>query len=266
MKPVYLLALGVVAPGMPTWGDCRAVLRGEAAYQPAALSVAGSQLLPANERRRAPLAVRLAFAAAEDCMREQAVGAADCATVFASSDADTPIIHRICAALAEPNRIISPTDFHNCVHNAAAGYWSIAVGSQRPSCSLSGHDGSFASGLLEAAALAHGDGETVLLVAYDIPPPEPLLGVRPILQPFATALLLSAQPSAGAFALELSLGDAAISACAAPALEQLRQENPAARALPLLTAIAQGGGAGVLLPLPMSAATGSLRVECARVA
>ena len=35
--------------------------------------------------------------------------------VFASSDADLAIIHRICVALTATPRLISPTDFHNSV-------------------------------------------------------------------------------------------------------------------------------------------------------
>ena len=47
-----------------------------------------------------------------------------------------------------PNGTISPTQFHNSVHNAAAGYWHIAAGSAAPSLSVGGHDGAFAAGLL----------------------------------------------------------------------------------------------------------------------
>src|SRR3546814_3937116 len=44
--------------------------------------------------------------------------AGDLATVFAGSDADMAILQRISAALATPERIVSPTDFHNSVHRS----------------------------------------------------------------------------------------------------------------------------------------------------
>lgn len=238
MKPLYLHAIGLCLPGLPDWASAQPVLAGAAAYVPAEILAPASTLLPPNERRRAPLAVRLAFRAAEDAVAGFGLVASDWASVFATSDADTPIIHRISSALAEPQRVISPTDFHNCVHNAAAGYWSIAVNSRKASCSLSAWDASFSAGLLEAAALVHGDGEPVLLVAYDVPPPEPLYATRPIAQAAAVALALSTEPQAALAQLTLRLSTEPETVCDDPALEALRLANPASRALPLLQALA----------------------------
>src|SRR5690606_10203265 len=80
----------------------------------------------------------------------------------------------------------------------------------------------------------------VALVAYDVPYPFPLSVARPIAAQFAVALLLSARPRPQSLAvlsaLELADGDA--DAMSDPALERLRAGVPAARALPLLAAIA----------------------------
>lgn len=249
MKPLYIHAVGLCAPGLPDWATAKPVLAGLAPYETAELLAPASTLLPPNERRRAPLAVRLAFRAAEDAVNGFGLNAAELASVFATSDADTPIIHRISAALAEAGRVISPTDFHNCVHNAAAGYWSIAVACKRPSCSLSAYDASFGAGLLEAAALAHGDSEPVLLVSYDIPPPAPLYATRPIAQPAGVALVLNAQPQGALARLELAFSTTAETACSDAGLEALRLANPAARALPLLQLLAAGSAGEAVLPL-----------------
>src|SRR3546814_8269162 len=88
------------------------------------------------------------------------------------------IRQRISAELATPERIVSPTDFHNSVHNAAAGYWGIGTGSRAPSTTLAGYDASFALGLLEAGLQVVGDRRAVLLVVFDVPAPEPLLHAR----------------------------------------------------------------------------------------
>ena len=88
-------------------------------------------------------------------------------------------------------RDVSPTRFHNSVHNAPAGYWSIATGARGPSTSLCAHESSFAAGLLEAAIQAHAEATRVLLIAYDLPHPFPLSAVAPVSAPFGVALLLA---------------------------------------------------------------------------
>ena len=161
--------------------------------------------------------------------------------MFASSDADLNIIHRISLALTQTPRLVSPTDFHNSVHNAAAGYWSIAVGARAPSSTISAYDFSFAAGLAEACTLVRSIGCDTLLVAFDLPPPQPLLcetadrlhrGRRA--RPHARA-----NPAfAGRTAVHPNVRDPTI-ASSTPALEELRRSNPATAALPLLELLAQ---------------------------
>ena len=172
------------------------------------------------------------------------------ATIFTSSGGDGETIHDILNVLASPLRELSPTKFHNSVHNAAAGYWSIATGATSASTSLCAHDDSFAAGLLEAAAQAAAAGEAVALIAYDVPYPAPLFAVRPVGAVFGAALVLSPVPTPASFArLDLALqpGAAAASPAAIPALEELRPTTPAARCLPLLAALASGMAANVTL-------------------
>ena len=97
----------------------------------------------------------------------------------------------LCETLAGADRQISPTRFTNSVHNAPAGYWHIAVGSRAASTSLSAYDGSFAAGLVEALAQVVASGEPVLLVALDVPYPEPPHRLRPLPNHAGVALLLA---------------------------------------------------------------------------
>jgi Beta-ketoacyl synthase, N-terminal domain len=239
----------LLGPGLQSWPQASAVLSGAARYQPAPIQIPASELLPAAERRRSVHSVKLALAVGCAALQHAERAAADCATVFTSSGADGETIHQICAALALPEREVSPTRFHNSVHNAPAGYWSIATQTRTPSTSLCCFDASFCGGLLEAAAQARVDGALVLLVAYDVSYPEPLHRVRP-LQSFATAMVLSAQSSARALArLEIDLVPATREATrlADPELDRLRTTLPAARSLPLLTALARRASETVLL-------------------
>jgi hypothetical protein len=153
----------------------------------------------------------------------------------------------LCEALAAPERMVSPTRFTNSVHNAPAGYWHIATASRAASTSLAAFDASFAAGLLEAAVQCHSSGLPVLLVACDVPYPEPLHTVRPIADVFAVALVLAPPDTAGQ-ALRIDvLPQADCTRCDSHALEAVRQGIPAARALPLLQALAAGEPRGVVI-------------------
>ncbi len=246
---LYIEAVGCCAPGLDGWTQAQPVLRGERAHLPTELSSHPPQRLPAIERRRSPLAVRLAFAVAEDALSASTLRPDALATVFASSDGDTHIVHRLCLALAQPQRVVSPTDFHNSVHNSAAGYWSIAAGARLTSTSLSARHASFAAGLLEASALVQAEDRDCLLVAFDVGPPAILLAACGTSQTAAVALILTPRRQPGSLAaLHLqTIAQCAETAMADPALERLRRSNPAARALPLLVHLARREPATVLL-------------------
>jgi Beta-ketoacyl synthase, N-terminal domain len=165
----------------------------------------------------------------------------DTYTVFTSSGGSGEIIHQICESLASAERDVSPTRFHNSVHNAPAGYWGVATRNEWPSTSLCAYDASFAAGLLEAIAQARMTAQPVLLLAYDLRYPEPLNSARRISDAFSMALLLSATARAAAqFSLDVDIAtpDAISTPMNDIALEQFRRLNPAARSLPLLVALA----------------------------
>ncbi len=242
MIRVHVNAVGLAAPGLEGWAEGRKVLTGEEPYVPQPLDRYKPRLLPPNERRRATELVRVVFRACEDAIDGSNLDPSSLAGVFASSGGDYPIVDQICRALRQPQRAVSPTQFHNSVHNAAAGYWSIATGSRAPSTSLAGYDGSFSAGLLEAAAQVSLEGWPTLLAVYDIPPPPPLLAKRPILNPFAIALILTAEPddtSVGALTLLPNANSDSESRIADTTLDAVRLANPAARSLPLLQALAR---------------------------
>lgn len=245
---VWLEAVGIAAPGLANWQAVQPILRNESAYVRTELPPHAPPSLPPNERRRATQTVRIAFQAAEDAMRGTALAPATLASVFASSDADLNIIHRISTALTQTPRLVSPTDFHNSVHNAAAGYWSIAVGARAPSSTISAYDFSFAAGLDEACNLVRIDGHDALLVAFDVPPPQPLYDKRPIGSVAAVALVLTREPTSASLAKLRCTQVSEPHTQSAPALEELRRSNPATAALPLLELLANGRSGRVVLP------------------
>lgn len=241
---VWVDGVGLLGPGLDDWRSGQAVLAGQAAAREEKTRVPAPATLPPAERRRAGVAVKAAIAVGLQALQASGTPPDGLATVFTSSGGDGVNCHEICAALASSDRLISPTRFHNSVHNAPSGYWSISTGAMATSSVLCAHDGSFGAGLLEALAQCAVERQPVLLVAYDTDYPEPLRGVRPIPDTFGLALLLS--PHAGPHSLArlaldpaAALTDQTAQRLSDPALEALRRAIPAARALPLLQALAE---------------------------
>jgi len=247
---VFVEGIGLLGPGLNGWHASHPFLAGSAAYVAAPTVLTASELLPPAERRRTGTPVKLALAVGREAFAHAGRDAALTATVFTSSGGDGDNVHQICETLAVAELEVSPTRFHNSVHNAAAGYWSIASRSQEPSTSLCCYDASFSAGLLEAAVQAAVDDIPVALIAYDHPYPEPLHTVRHLGPAFGVALIITPQATKASFAaLEVSLvpGTQNPTTMADGTLDDLRASVPAARSLPLLSALARGAAEVVLL-------------------
>ncbi len=242
MLRLFLEAPAVAAPGLDGWPQAAAVLNGATPYEGTALARVAPEILPPTERRRSSATTKLALRVARESRESGSPQDGELATLFASANGDTEILHQLCQSLAEAEPMVSPMRFHNSVHNAPAGYWSIASGSMEASTSIAAYDDSFAAGLLSAAVQASAEQRAVMLVTYDIPFPQPLAPCRPIVADCAVALRLTPQRSRHTLAectLRFSAEAGEASAMAHPELEALRTGNPAARALPLLAALAR---------------------------
>jgi hypothetical protein len=254
MISAHVSGIALQGPGLDGWAASRGVLAGQRPYQPAALPPPAGASLPATERRRATQVTRLVVDVAAATLA--ASGLTDVATVFASSGGEVAVIHQIFEELTQPAPILSPTQFHNSVHNTAAGYWSIATGVRTPSSSICGFDDSFGCGLLEALVQCSVEQLPVLLIACDYPPLFPLSERRPLTAPFAAGLLLT--PHATMSSLARLRAAQPATPLTDPALEALRCGNPAARSLPLLVTLAAGLPDSLTFGCGMA---GSVRVE-----
>ncbi|WP_322520357.1 beta-ketoacyl synthase chain length factor [Guyparkeria halophila] len=236
--------VGFVGAALSDWREAADALR--TGREPGHMSVAelGRALkadrLPRTERRRAGKSTRLAMTACWEAVEAAGLDPATLPMVFASSTGDTEVLTHSCASLAETDRMISPIRFHNSVHNAASGYWSISVGAQEPATAIAAHHETAAAGLLEAGMQATLGDRPVLLVVYDLPFPEPMHQAEPIAEPLAIALVIQSAQAGDTDRLAITLsaetdrGDAGM---AGPAWERLRREVPAGRLLPLLEAM-----------------------------
>ncbi len=241
-----IAGIGFWSDGLPDWAAARAyamsgVLPAEAPARPA------PALLAPNERRRAPPSVLVALEVALAACRDAGIAADTLPSVFTSTHGDLGITDYMCATLATAPGELSPTKFHNSVHNAAAGYWTIGAGCMKTTTAISAHRASFAQGLVEAMTQLATDAQAVLLVGYDtaasgllgtVTRSEGLLGAALVLVregrgPRLSARLADgeAEPGAGALALRaranamapmlplfdaLAAGDAAVGLHAGP--------------------------------------------------
>lgn len=238
----YVRGVGLLGPGLDGWVTGAPILAGSAPYvfRPPVLPTPTA--LPPAERRRTGTVVKLALAIGFEAASRAEVNPAELPTVFASSGGDGHNCHEICLTLASSDRHISPTRFHNSVHNAASGYWSIAAGATPASSVLSAFDASFGAGLLEALTQVTVDHTSVLLIAYDVGYPEPLHAKRPIPDAFGIAMVLEPMDAATASSravITASLTEDPVDRMHNARLEAMRVAIPSARSLPLLSKLAQ---------------------------
>jgi hypothetical protein len=196
---ISIEAVGILAPGLGHWDSARAVLAGREPFHAAPLPPCEPASLSPVERRRSSPTVRLAMAAAEQALQRTAIAPSDVALVFASREAEGLITHQLCEALAG-SREVSPTQFHNSVHNAPSGYYSIAMKVKLGATSICRGRWTFSAGLLGAAVQALCDEVPVLFVCYDSPLPAPLSDEMPVVASTAIALVIAPERAAGALA------------------------------------------------------------------
>lgn len=236
---VLIEGIGLLGPGLEGWTGAAVILAGRSPYirQPTVVPVPDG--LPPAERRRIGLIVKLAVTVGMQATKRAGVDPASLPAVFASSGGDGQNCHEICQVLANDEKLISPTRFHNSVHNAPAGYWSIATRSKAASNAVCAFDWSFSAGLLEAVTQVVVDETRVLLVAYDAGYPQPLFAKRPIPEAFGVAFVFAPVAAGGGLSrLTLQVADAPADRMADGELEAIRASVPAARALPLLRQLA----------------------------
>ncbi len=238
---VHVEGIGLWSPQLADFDALRAVLDGGAVTpwggRPAA------SLLPSNERRRAPESVLLAIEVAGQAVAMSGRQAASLGSVFASAHGDQTITDYMCSTLAQQPHALSPTRFHNSVHNAPAGYWSIATGCHAASTSVCAQYQSFGAALLEAISQLLTAQAPLLLVCSDTATGPPLREVTGCRESFGSALVLAPRAGPSSLArLDVQLGREPVVSELPEPLASWRAGNASAAALPLLAMLARGNG------------------------
>lgn len=231
--------IGFWSKGAPSWQAALDYAR-DGTLAEAAPARPSPQLLAPNERRRAPdtvaVALEVALAACQAAGRDPQT----LPSVFASTHGDLAITDYMAATLASDPRAISPIRFHNSVHNAAAGYWTIGAGCMAPTTAISAFDASFAQGLLEALTQLATGSEAVLLVAYDGAVTGPLSSVWNSTGLLGGAIVMSRSERSGALRLNATLNDGEAPPAQGP-LTRLAGGNAMAPMLPFFDALTTTG-------------------------
>lgn len=228
--------IGFWADGLPSWDAARAYAQ-DGTLAATAPAKPAPDLLAPNERRRAPETVAVALQVAQAACADAGRDPATLPSVFASTHGDLAITDYMCETLAATPAGISPTRFHNSVHNAAAGYWTIGTGCLQPATALSAYRATFAQALVEALVQLATGQDAVLLVAYDTAARGPLGGQASSEGLLGAALVLSRDGTGTRLAATLADGDAQ-DGTGRLALRGAR--NAMAPMLPLFDALALG--------------------------
>lgn len=248
VRGAWIDGIALWAPRLPGWDEAAAILRGEREPPTEPARRPSPSLLPPTERRRAPDTVAVSIEVAARACESAGVEPAHTASVFASTHGDLAISDYMCETLARTPTLTSPTKFHNSVHNAAAGYWTIATECYEPYTAVSAFHHTFAQGLLEALVQAETSGAPVLYVAYDIEAKGPMATVVPSRGMLGAALVVSAAATARtrvALAWEVVASPAPASR-PRPSSLALVEGNEMAPCLPLFEALAAGQGSASL--------------------
>jgi Beta-ketoacyl synthase, N-terminal domain len=240
-RTAYVHGLAFWASRLPGWELAAPVLRGEspAPVQPAPRP--SPPTLAPTERRRAPDTVAIALVVAARACEHAGVDPRTLPSVFASTDGDLAINDYMSSTLATAPMQVSPIRFHNSVHNAAAGYWTIGTGCHEPYTALSAFEDTFGEGLLEALSQAACAERPVLYVAYDIEARGPLATIVPSRGIVGAALVVSPHAGARPFArIDWRTVRGTVRTQARPRNADLIGEHSMAGCLPLFEALACG--------------------------
>lgn len=147
-----LRGVGLWTPAFPEFGDWVGAGMPERWAIPDKAPRPPAELLHPRLRRRTSTLTRAAITAIEAAIGQAGVGLDSVRFVLVSSFGEIETTVALLEQLAEPGGPVSPTKFHNSVHNTATGYISIASGNQCEATALAGGPHSLEIGLLEVLA------------------------------------------------------------------------------------------------------------------
>lgn len=262
-----VIGLGAWGDYFDSWQSLAELLKNKNAT-PEKASGPKPQIIPANERRRAPLPVRLAVESSWQASQMAELDPKELSCVFVSGFGDTQLTDYMCKVLAGESKELSPTKFHNSVHNAAAGYWTISTGCEKAANSVAGFENSVSMTLLEGMIQCIEEDKPILLTFFDAAVSEILTDIMGPGDSFSCSIVIVPESfshqSDYAKKITATLEQAS---CEWPALNDCSDviktsytNNPSARVVPLLELLISESNSTIELPLSEQTAL-SVRVD-----
>jgi Beta-ketoacyl synthase, N-terminal domain len=135
---IAITGVSIIFPGVTNLREFKSFLnRSDYDIKNEELSIPSSELLPARMKRRmSPLTQMTIQSTSEARMNLDLPNTVP--FIFGSANGEINTIGRVMQSILDPEDMVSPTLFHNSVHNTAPGYWSIVSGLRDPSNTVSG--------------------------------------------------------------------------------------------------------------------------------
>ncbi len=185
-----IYGVGAWGPGFNAWSELLALKNTAVDTTVVKTNTPKPAVIPANERRRAPLPVKMAVEVSWQALQASGLSSDQVACVFGSGLGDTDITDYMCRALTTELKQLSPTKFHNSVHNAAAGYWTISSECMQAANSIAAYQYTAALSVLEALTQCTLEQVPVMITLFDAAACPAYKSLFPVEQSFAAALLV----------------------------------------------------------------------------
>jgi hypothetical protein len=207
MKPIFVRGIGLWTPG---FSNPEAWCRGQSDSE---VTKADAPILEGPLRRRASALTRISVDVFGQATRAAGVDIHSIPTIWATAHGEHATAIKLLEMMIRGEGKVSPTQFHNSVHNTPSAYASISCGNASASSTLTGGPELVSSALLEA--FCHLDTGTQEIVV--------VLGDEPLHAPFDRADMPA--PLAVAFCLSVHDRDAGEGEHAGVVLSNLRREE-----------------------------------------
>lgn len=238
-----ICGIGAWGPGFNNWPELKALLDETENTEELSPQTPKPEIIPANERRRSPLPVKIAVETSWQAVQRSQIPSSDLSCVFGSGLGDTEITDYMCRALTTELKQLSPTKFHNSVHNAAAGYWTISTNCMKAANSIAAYHNTAGLALLEGVSQCIFQNEPLLITLFDTKAHSVYQEIFDCHQPFAAAIVITPSASNSVttpptdmceFSISIKEGRQTHQALKNQRMETLYQQNPAAKILSFL--------------------------------
>ena len=161
MKPTFVKGLGLWTPGFTS---AEAWCRRESDPE---ITKPEANLLKGSLKRRSSELTRIAVEVYTQAALQAGCNPSAVPSVWATAHGEHSTALRLLSMMHEGEGKVSPTSFHNSVHNTPSGYASISTGNTSPSTTLTGGSEIVSAALIEAVCLAETLGQDTVVVLVD---------------------------------------------------------------------------------------------------